>query len=110
VELANQYWSKAGSAAYVGMSVNGKNDQSGDPQVDALFEKGRLERDTEKRRAIVFDIQRHLAKPNYALRLPGMARAFLVAWPCVGNYQVYEGGRQNYQLWVDETKAPIAKT
>jgi ABC-type transport system substrate-binding protein len=108
VELANQYWSKAGSAAYVGMSINGKNDQSGDPQVDALFEKGRLERDTEKRRAIVYDIQRYLAKPNYALRLPGMARAFLVAWPCIGNFQLYEGARQNFQWWVDDTKAPLA--
>jgi ABC-type transport system substrate-binding protein len=110
VELANQYWSKAGSAAYVGMSVNGKNDQSGDPQLDALFEKGRLERDTEKRRAVVYDIQRYLAKPSYALRLPGMARAFLVAWPCIGNFQLYEGARQNHQWWIDDTKAPIAKT
>jgi ABC-type transport system substrate-binding protein len=109
VELANQYYSKSGSAAYVGMSVNGKNDKSGDPQVDALFEKGRLERDTEKRKQIVYEIQRYLAKPSYALRLPGMARAFLVAWPCVGNFQLYEGARQNHQLWVDDTKAPIAK-
>jgi peptide/nickel transport system substrate-binding protein len=109
VELANQYWSKSGSAAYVGMSVNGRNDKSGDPQVDALFEKGRLERDTEKRRQIVYEIQRYLAKPMYAMRLPGMARAFLVAWPCVGNFQLYEGARQNHQWWVDDTKAPLAK-
>jgi hypothetical protein len=39
-----------------------------------------------------------------------MARAFLVAWPCIGNFQVYEGGRQNFQWWVDDTKAPIART
>jgi len=110
VELANQYWSKGGSAAYVGMSVNGKNDKSGDPQVDALFAKGRLERDTEKRRQIVYEIQRYLAKPAYALRAPGMARAFFVAWPCIGNFQLHEGARQNYQWWVDDTKAPIAKT
>ncbi len=109
IELANQYWSKSGSANYVGMSVNGKNDQSGDPQVDSLVEKGRLERDTEKRRQIVFEIQRYLAKPAYALRTPGMARAFLVAWPCVGNFQLWEAARQNYQWWVDDTKAPIAK-
>ncbi len=109
IDLANQYWSKGGGAAYVGMSLTGRNDQSGDPQVDALFDKGRLERDTDRRRQIVHEIQRYLAKPMYALRSPGMARTFFVAWPCIGNFQLYQGARQNPQWWLDETKAPISK-
>jgi ABC-type transport system substrate-binding protein len=107
IALANEFWSKGGSASYVGMSLSGKNDQSGDPQLDALFEKGRLERDAEKRRQIVYEIQRSLAKSLYSIRTPGMATAFLVAWPSVANYSLWGDGRQNYQLWVDDTKPPF---
>jgi ABC-type transport system substrate-binding protein len=113
--LAVEYWSKGGSPPYHGFSASGQNDQSGDPQVDALIEKARLERDTEKRRDLVFDVQRYLAKPMYALQSPGVASIFTVAWPCLANFRVYSnaagfGARPNYRLWVDETKAPIAKT
>ena len=107
IALANEFWSKGGSASYVGMSLSGKNDQSGDPQLDALFEKGRLERDSEKRRAVVDEIQRYMAKALYSVRTPGMATGFLVAWPSVGNYTLWGDGRQNYQLWIDDSKAPL---
>jgi peptide/nickel transport system substrate-binding protein len=59
--LAARFWSKGGNA-FAGFSTTGKNDQAGDPQVEALIEKGRLEHDTERRRALVFDLQRYLAK------------------------------------------------
>jgi hypothetical protein len=32
-----------------------------------------------------------------------------MAWPALGNFRVYQGGRLSYRLWVDQTKAPIAK-
>jgi len=108
-ELANFWWSKGGTTFH-GFSVSGKNDQSGDPQVDSMIEKARLERDTERRRALVFDIQRYLAKPMFALYPPGSATGFLVSWPALGNFRVFQGGRPNNGLWVDDTKAPIAKT
>jgi peptide/nickel transport system substrate-binding protein len=104
--LAGEYWSKGG-AAFKGFSVSGQNDQSGDPQVDALIEKGRLELDTEKQRAIVFDLQRYLAKPWYTALLSGVASGFEPAWPCVGNFRVWQGGRPHYGLWVDTTKPPF---
>jgi ABC-type transport system substrate-binding protein len=105
--LANHYWSKSGSGPYKGFSTSGKNDQSGDRQVDALIEKARLERDTEKRRALVFDLQRYLAKTMYGLLGPGIGSSFLVAWPCIGNFAVYQGARHNHRLWVDTTKPPL---
>ena len=89
---------KGASAAYHGFSTSGKNDKSGDPQVDQLIEKGRIERDNEKRSAIVHELQRYLAKPMYAASTPGMAAAFTVAWPVVGNFRVYQQARANYQL------------
>jgi peptide/nickel transport system substrate-binding protein len=105
--LANEYWSKSGAASFHGFSTSGRNDQSGDPQLDPLIEKTRVERDTEKRRALIFDIQRHLAKAMYVIQPPGPTTGFTMAWPCLGNFLVYEGARQNYRLWVDETKPPF---
>jgi peptide/nickel transport system substrate-binding protein len=104
--LALEYWSKGG-APFHGFSVNGKNDQSGDPQVDALIEKARVERDAERRRGLVADIQRYLAKAMYAIPNPGSATGFTLAWPCLGNYQVFHGARTLYRYWVDETKPPL---
>jgi hypothetical protein len=75
-----------------------------------MIEKARIERDDEKRKALVFDIQRTLAKPMYTLPLPGFGTGFTVAWPCIGNFRVYQGGRLNYKLWLDDTKPPIART
>jgi peptide/nickel transport system substrate-binding protein len=104
--LANEYWSKGG-AAFHGFSLSGKNDQSGDPQVDAIVEKARVEQDPKKRRALVFELQRYLAKTVYALPHLGMGEGFLMAWPCLGNFRVYQGGRNTYRWWVDETKPPF---
>ena len=44
--------------AYAGFAAPGQSDQAGDPALDALIEKGRYERDTEKLRGVVHEIQR----------------------------------------------------
>ena len=105
--LAAEYWSKSG-VTFKGFSASGKNDKAGDPQLNALLEKARLEADTEKRRALVFDIQRYLAKAMWGLQSPGGAGGFTMAWPALGNYRVWrKGHRPYYQLWIDETKPPF---
>jgi peptide/nickel transport system substrate-binding protein len=106
--LSNEYWSKGGSAFH-GFSTKGQNDQSGDPQIDAMIEKARIEQDTEKRRVLVQDIQRSLAKSTYALLFPADATEFNVAWPALANYAVYSGIQVwgHYHLWIDETKPPF---
>jgi peptide/nickel transport system substrate-binding protein len=107
--LANEYWSKGGGA-FKGFSTSGKNDQSGDPQVNSMIERARLERDTEKRRTLVYDIQRYLAGKMYGMTLPGGSTGFTLAWPALANFQVWNGPQvwRHYQLWIDETKAPFA--
>ena len=105
-QLAIEYWSRGGNAFH-GFSASGKNDQSGDPQVDALFAKARLEPDENKRKALVYDIQRYLAKATYALNAPGAATGLTAAWPALANFRVWQGIRNNYRWWIDETKAPF---
>ena len=48
--LAAEYWSKAG-VTFKGFSTTGKNDKAGDPAVDAIIEKARLEKDINKQKA-----------------------------------------------------------
>ena len=108
--LAAEYWSKAG-ATFKGFSASGKNDKSGDPAIDSLIEKARLERDVAKRKGLVQDIQRQLGKSIYGLINPGTATIFHIAWPAVRNYQVYRfvgnSPWTHYSVWLDETKPPF---
>jgi peptide/nickel transport system substrate-binding protein len=108
--LASEYWSKAG-ATFKGFSKSGRNDKSGDPEVDALIEKARLEKDAARRKALVQDIQRLLGKSIYGLINPGTANKFSVAWPALRNYQVYRhigaSPWTHYGVWLDTTKKPF---
>jgi peptide/nickel transport system substrate-binding protein len=104
--MASEFWSKGG-AAFKGFSTTGKNDQAGDPQVDSFITKARVERDTEKGKQLIFDLQRYLAGKMYNLSLPGYATGLTVAWPCVGNFRVFQGSRPHFKIWVDDTKAPL---
>jgi ABC-type transport system substrate-binding protein len=108
--LASEYWSKAGTT-FKGFSTSGKNDKSGDPNIDSMIEKARLEKDVKKRQALTYDIQRSLAKSVYGLINPGTATTFALAWPALRNYQVYRypgtSPWTHYGVWVDETKPPF---
>jgi peptide/nickel transport system substrate-binding protein len=108
--LTAEYWSKAG-ATFKGFSTSGKNDKSGDPAIDSLVEKARLEKDNNRRKALVQDIQRSLGKSLYGLINPGTATKFSVAWPSLRNYQVYRylgaSPWTHYSVWLDQTKAPF---
>jgi peptide/nickel transport system substrate-binding protein len=104
--MANEYWSKSGTT-FKGFSTTGQNDQAGDPQIDSLIEKARLEQDVDRRKSIIADVQRYLGKAWYMAPLPGVATGLTAAWPCQGNYRVYQGARNNYRYWIDETKPPF---
>ena len=105
-QASNFYWSKGGTTFY-GYSTTGQNDQSGDPEVDRLIEKARAEFNTEARQALILDLQRTLAKGMYAIFPPGPGTGFDPAWPCVGNFAVWQGGLVNERLWIDPTKPPL---
>ena len=109
--LAIEYWSKGGPA-FKGMSLKGNNDQSGDPQVDAMIEKARLELDPEKGRALLHDIQRYMGKAMWGLTMPGVTTEFSMAWPALANYRVWSTSSTSpyYRLWLDDAKPPVKKT
>jgi peptide/nickel transport system substrate-binding protein len=100
-----------GSSFFLGFDANGTGDHSGDPYVNSQVAKARAELDTERRRALVYDVQKHLAKTMYAISQPGIADEFQVAWPAIGNFAVYEADRRgpNFHWWIDETKPPFKK-
>jgi peptide/nickel transport system substrate-binding protein len=109
-----RYWSKAGATSgALGFDVNGRGDQSGDPEVDSLIEKAVAELEPAKRNTLLHDLQRHLGKTQYGVTRPGTATQFRLAWPVVGNYQVFQGDSRNtsgtYTWWVDDTKAPLKR-
>jgi ABC-type transport system substrate-binding protein len=96
---------------FLGHDALGKGDGSGDPLVDGPIEAARREFDTTKRMAIIHDLQRYLAKAQYCVPIPGFSSSYAMAWPAVGNYGVWEGDKrgENYNWWLDDTKAPLKK-
>jgi peptide/nickel transport system substrate-binding protein len=109
--LTSEYWSKSG-VTFRGFSASGKNDQAGDPTVDGLIEKARLEKDENKRKSYVHDLQKYLGKAMYGLIMPGGATGVSLAWPALKNYNVYRGASggaawTHYKVWLDTTLPPF---
>jgi peptide/nickel transport system substrate-binding protein len=106
------YHSKYGGPGFLGFDAAGKGDGSGDPELEVMLNKARAETDSARRRALVFDMQRLLAKRMYMVpHPPGTATAFQIAWPCLQNFQVYQGDRRTavHHWWIDDTQAPFKR-
>jgi len=104
------FYSKSGQN-FLGYDANGGNTQAGDPMVDGLLDKARGEVDDKKRKALLFELQGYLAKTQYGIRWPGGTSGLRLAWPVIGNYNVYHLDARDlpYNYWLDQTKAPIKK-
>ena len=113
VERFVSYFSSSpGNPNFTGFDAAGTGDGSGDKEMEAIVSKARGEFDTERRRGLVFEIQRMAAKKQYALNFPGFANLFLVAWPAIKNASVYRGGTapaDSYE-WLDQNEPPFKKT
>jgi ABC-type transport system substrate-binding protein len=111
------FHSNYGGPGFLGFDVTGKGDGSGDPQLEAMLNKARIEADTEKRRALIWDMQRYLAKAMYGIpHEPGDATFFSLAWAALQNFQVYQGDRRGggqsaaaHAWWIDQTQPPFKK-
>ena len=110
-----RYLNSAGSVFY-GFDVDGSSSHKGDPKLDDLTNKLRLEADAEAAMALAHDIQRYAAAKMYFIAFPGGANSFDLAWPCVRNRMVYVddtsrpigvGNTGNGALWIDQTKPPF---
>jgi ABC-type transport system substrate-binding protein len=108
-KLAENLFSKSGPN-FIGFDVNGKGDHSGDPYVDDQIRKSRIERDNEKRRQIMHDLQRYLGEQMYLIRPVSGATGFDLAWPAVRNFLYFRGARRSEELayfWLDATRKPL---
>jgi peptide/nickel transport system substrate-binding protein len=114
-----RYWSKSGPTSGslgFGGPDGGLGDQSGDPEADRLIESALGEVDNNRRIAIIKDLQRHLAKQQYGVTRPGLASGFTLAWPALGNAQVFQGDSRGasagapgtpFTWWLDPEQPPI---
>ncbi|HLF78758.1 MAG TPA: ABC transporter substrate-binding protein [Dehalococcoidia bacterium] len=108
-KLAENMFSKSGDN-FIGFDPNGKGDHSGDPFVDDQIRKSRVERDTNKRKQIMGDLQRHLGDQMYLIRPVSGATGFDLAWPALKNYLYFRGARRAEEwsyFWLDTTKKPL---
>ena len=64
---------------FIGFDAAGKGDHSGDPLVDDLIRKSRIERDNNKRKQILIDMQKYIGEQMYIVRAP--AGATTSTWP-----------------------------
>ena len=75
--------------------------------MDDVLQKAEAETDTPKLKALINDLQRYLAKTAYAVRWPGGASGFMLAWPALQNFQVFQGdSKPNFYYWIDESLPP----
>ena len=88
-----------------------KGDQSGDPLVDDLIQKSKIEPDNEARIEIMHELQRHCAEQMYIIRALSGATSFELAWPAIRNYLYFRGARRSEEVryfWLDKTQPPEA--
>jgi ABC-type transport system substrate-binding protein len=112
-----RYFNSKGSNFY-GFDAAGSSGNKGDPKLDQLTTRMRLEFDDKKRQDIGYEIQRYLGEKQYFIAFPGGANGFDLAWPAVRNRSVYRGdvarpvsasSTGNGTLWLDRTKAPFTR-
>jgi ABC-type transport system substrate-binding protein len=99
--------------------VHSNNDQTGHldapgkppADIDALIDKQRTELDPNKRKELIYDIQKKFAEKMYIFIEAGSSQSFSLAWPWVGNWglnQTFEGGVPAVEtiphLWLDNSK------
>ena len=101
--------------AFHGASLNGSPGNEGDPKLNDMLGRLRLESDTNKVKEGVKEAQRYLAEQMYIVPKPTNSIAFTVWWPKIANLMAYNTApagpnrwaEQNLQWWIDESKAPL---
>ncbi len=107
--LGAEHLATAGNTFH-GYSADGGTGMTGDPALIEILSKARLEQDVEAAKALVHEAQRYLGKAMWSITEPGGATTIFGSWPAIQNTRVWQGGQQweYYQVWLDDTKAPLA--
>jgi hypothetical protein len=85
--LTAEYHSKGSIFVTVGFDANGMGDASGDPKLDADLERALKERDVERKKELIWDIQRYIAKEKERADLghPALHSEDAIHGPTPGN-------------------------
>jgi ABC-type transport system substrate-binding protein len=99
-----------------GFDPDGQDPNRGDPRIDELTNKMRLEFDIKKRMELVYELQRYLAMRMYELTYGGEHPGYSLTWPAVRNVGVFRAGsfggapvEVSPNLWIDPTRAPLGQ-
>jgi peptide/nickel transport system substrate-binding protein len=98
-----------------GMTPDGKSAHLGDPKVNDLVDKAKVEFDLKKQQDIVHEIIRYVAQKAYNVPATFARQSFDLTWPVIGNYGVFRtynsgssAGESRLNWWVDTSKPPLA--
>ena len=111
IDKLAEYMFTGSGPSFIGYDQNGKGDHSGDPRIEDLIRKSRTEKDNNKRKSYMQEIQRICAEEMYLIRSPAGASNFNLAWPALRNYEYFRGAlnRRSEEMsyyWIDETQKP----
>ena len=115
--LWKEFSATEGNLIFTGYDPDGKGTFKGDPTLEDMIRKGRAEVDVEKRKDMVYEVQRYLGKKLYTMRLGGYSSRFTLAWPVIKNARVWQGGQMTLgspvadyvHSWIDPNEAPLKK-
>jgi ABC-type transport system substrate-binding protein len=111
-KLAEWMFSSAGNN-FLGFDPQGRGTRDGDPFVDDIIRKSKVEQSSDKRRQYMKDLERYLGEQMYVIRSPSGASGFELAWPAVRNFSYFEGDPRDaanraFYKWLDPSKKPLA--
>jgi ABC-type transport system substrate-binding protein len=112
-KLAEWMFSTAGNN-FLGFDPEGTGSRKGDPIVDDLIRKSKVEQDSNKRKQIMVDLQKHLGERMYVIRSPSGASGFQLAWPVVRSFGYFQGdprdtANRSFYTWLDPTRKPLGQ-
>ena len=100
-----------------GLTPDGRSAHLGDPRLNDMVDKVKVEFDMKKQQDMVHEVIRYVAQKAYNVPATYARLAFDLSWPVIGNYGVYRTynsgstvGESRLNWWIDDTKAPLGKT
>jgi ABC-type transport system substrate-binding protein len=104
--------------SYHGATPDGNNVLKGDPKLNDMLLKARLETDVNKAKELMKEVQRYMAQQAYHIPKPSNSIPFTVWWPALANVGAFTSSpvganrwaEHNLAWWIDTTKPPLARS
>jgi ABC-type transport system substrate-binding protein len=101
--------------AFHGVTPDGRDPIKGDPKLNDMLAKMRLETDKNRAQEGMKEVQRYVAQQAYHIPKPSNSIPFTVWWPAIANVAAFTSSpvganrwaEHNLAWWVDTTKPPF---